>query len=262
MIRGYSLPLSPGGTRVARAGAAVALRRRLPGDRVLGRPRRGARRAAARPRAATPTTPAARRRSSSTGSSCSDGGRASCSTRCAASTRSSSSSSTRCWATSRSRPARTSGSIADFALVRGWIQGFPKKLGLDLDDAQLRARLPRPSGRTFGGTLRPTTGGWPRARSRSSRLSDSGPTHNDPPLVNVRHFPRLAAGRHDEPGGARAGARAQPRPLDLGHPRGLGDARAVPRARRGAHRARAGADGQGLSLPFAYTVDDLETVGG
>jgi len=30
-------------------------------------------------------------------------------------------------------------------------------------------------------------------------LSERGPTHNDPRLVNVRHFPRLAAGRHDSP---------------------------------------------------------------
>ena len=29
----------------------------------------------------------------------------------------------------------------DFALVRGWIQGFPKKLAVDSDDAELRARL-------------------------------------------------------------------------------------------------------------------------
>ena len=28
---------------------------------------------------------------------------------------------------------------------------------------------------------------------------DGGPHHNAPPIVNVRHFPRLAAGRHDEP---------------------------------------------------------------
>ena len=44
--RGYSLPLSPDGRRVHHPLAAVALRRRLPGDRVLGRPGRGGRRAA------------------------------------------------------------------------------------------------------------------------------------------------------------------------------------------------------------------------
>ena len=31
------------------------------------------------------------------------------------------------------------------------------------------------------------------------RLSETGPTHNDPPIVNVRHFARLEAGRHDDP---------------------------------------------------------------
>ncbi len=53
----------------------------------------------------------------------------------------------------------------DFALVRGWIQGFPKKLasiqmtrsfGLDC----------KAEGRTFAGTVQPATGGSPRARSR------------------------------------------------------------------------------------------------
>ena len=31
------------------------------------------------------------------------------------------------------------------------------------------------------------------------RQSDDGPTHNAPTIVNVRHFPRLEAGRHEQP---------------------------------------------------------------
>ena len=48
-----------------------------------------------------------------------------------------------------------------------------------------------------------------RARARGRAIADmtltidgptrDGPRHNAPPIVNVRHFPRLAAGRHDEP---------------------------------------------------------------
>ena len=34
---------------------------------------------------------------------------------------------------------------------------------------------------------------------RLERISADGPTHNAPPLLNVRHFARLEAGRHDEP---------------------------------------------------------------
>ncbi len=30
-------------------------------------------------------------------------------------------------------------------------------------------------------------------------LSEEGPRHNAAPIVNVRHFPRLAKGRHDDP---------------------------------------------------------------
>ena len=91
----------------------------------------------------------------------------------------------------------------DFAVARGWIQGFPKKLGTiwaTRTFAVACAAAPGLApGSRFGGTC----------SARGHRIMDlrvtlqgpdaDGPRHNAPPIVNVRHLPRLAAGRHDEP---------------------------------------------------------------
>ena len=90
--------------------------------------------------------------------------------------------------------------------------------------------------------------------------SEGGPFHNGPPIVNVRHFPRLAAGRHDEPAVhelVRAVSRERAisdvwegsATLELfgaGHEEV--DALAPVRI------------GRGYRFTFGYTVDDLETV--
>ena len=91
----------------------------------------------------------------------------------------------------------------DFALARGWFQGFPKKLGsiwitrtFGLDtvaDPGVRADA------TFGGTLAAYERRLAQATVTLERPSESGPVHADPPIVNARHFPRLERDRHDEP---------------------------------------------------------------
>jgi acetoacetate decarboxylase len=92
------------------------------------------------------------------------------------------------------------------------------------------------------------------------RVSESGPTHNGPPLVNRRHFPRLAAGRHGDPAVdelVRAKStdrsiseiREGPATLELfGAPGEEHDRLAPLRV------------GKGFRFQFAYTVEDLETV--
>ena len=144
MLRGYSLPRSPEG----RSRLVPAPPWHYVGDFLVieywadaGRGRGGA---AAGPRAASRTRAAARR-SSSTGS------RArtpawSWSIRSAASTRSSSSSSTRCWTAEHVTTCPYIWVDKDFALARGWIQGFPKKLGSIHMTRALRARLERRAG--------------------------------------------------------------------------------------------------------------------
>ncbi len=91
----------------------------------------------------------------------------------------------------------------DFALVRGHIQGFPKKLGdvwmtrsFDLD---CKASPGVRAGARFGATCSARGRELARATLALEQESASGSVHTDPPLVNVRYFPRLAAGQHDDP---------------------------------------------------------------
>ena len=151
-----------------------------------------------------------------------------------------------------------------FALMRGWIQGFPKKLGsiwmtrtFGLEcaaDPGVRA------GAAFAGTLASDDRRLAQGTVTLERVSEQGPTHNEPRLVNMRHFPRLAAGRHGEPAvhelvGAVSRDRAisaiweGPATLELFGAPGEEHAALAP--------VRVG---RGFRFTFAYTVDDLETL--
>ncbi|MDX6534280.1 MAG: hypothetical protein QOF68_2024 [Gaiellales bacterium] len=147
----------------------------------------------------------------------------------------------------------------DFALIRGWIQGFPKKLG-EVHMTRSFGLDCKAEGRTFAGTLTAHGRLLATGSVTPERVSESGPTHNDPPLVNRRHFPRLAAGRHDDPAVdelVRAKStdrsiseiREGPATLELlGAPGEEHDRLAPLRV------------GKGFRFQFAYTVEDLETV--
>jgi acetoacetate decarboxylase len=152
----------------------------------------------------------------------------------------------------------------DFALIRGWIQGFPKKLGtieltrhfgLDcIADPGLRP------GAGYAGTCAANGRRLAEASVRLERVSAKGPTHNDPPLVNVRHFPRLEAGRHDEPA-VHELVRAKSRDRSVSEvwegeaSLTLFDAPAEEHVALAPVRM-----GRGFRFTFAYTIDDLETV--
>jgi hypothetical protein len=152
----------------------------------------------------------------------------------------------------------------DFALARGWIQGFPKKLGsvwitrrFGLDSAAdpgLRA------GAVYGGTCAAGERRLAEGTVTLERVSDSGPTHNDPPLLNVRHFARLEAGRHEEPAvhelvRARSRDRAISEIWEGSATLSLFEAPAEELAALAPVRV-----GKGFRFSFGYTVDDLETV--
>ena len=147
----------------------------------------------------------------------------------------------------------------DFALVRGWVQGFPKKLG-EIQMTRSFGLDCRAEGRTFAGLCSARGRLLAGGSVTPERESAAGPAHNDPPLVNRRHFPRLAAGRHDDPA-VHELVRARSRD------------RAISKIREGPatlelfaapgeeHAALAPVRmGPGFRFTFAYTVDDLETV--
>jgi acetoacetate decarboxylase len=152
----------------------------------------------------------------------------------------------------------------DFALARGWMQGFPKKLGSVWITRTFGLDTPadpgiRP-GAVFGGTCAAYDRRLAEGTVTLERLSDGGPTHNDPPLVNVRHFPRLAAGRHDDPAvhelvRARSSDRSVSAVWEGSATLSLFGAPHEEHAELAPVRV-----GKGFRFTFSYTVDDLETV--
>jgi hypothetical protein len=147
----------------------------------------------------------------------------------------------------------------DFALIRGWIQGFPKKLG-EVHMTRSFGLDCRAEGRIFAGTLAANGRLLAEGTVSPDRLSEAGPTHNDPPLVNHRHFPRLAAGRWDDPAvDELVRARSSNRSASQIHE---GAATLALYAAPGEeHDALAPLRvGKGFRFQFAYTVDDLETI--
>jgi len=147
----------------------------------------------------------------------------------------------------------------DFALIRGWIQGFPKKLG-SVHMTRSFGLDCLAEGRTFAGTLSANDRRLAQGTVTPTAVSESGPTHNDPPLINVRHFPRLAAGRHDQPA-VHELVRARSSNRSISQIR-EGEATlelfAAPNEEH--DRLAPVRMGNGFRFTFAYTVEDLETV--
>jgi hypothetical protein len=152
----------------------------------------------------------------------------------------------------------------DFALARGWIQGFPKKLGsiwitrrFGLDNAADPGLRP---GAVYGGTCSAGERRLAEGTVALERVSEEGPTHNAPPLLNVRHFARLEAGRHDQPAvhelvRARSRDRVSSETWEGSATLSLFEAPAEELAALAPVRV-----GKGFRFSFGYTVDDLETV--
>jgi hypothetical protein len=91
----------------------------------------------------------------------------------------------------------------DHAMARGWVQGFPKKLGIVSQThaftvANEAAPVIGPGGQ-FGATA--STAGYRLANALvtlQQPLTDTS-SLTARPTVNLRHFPRLAAGQQDKP---------------------------------------------------------------
>ena len=152
----------------------------------------------------------------------------------------------------------------DFALVRGWIQGFPKKLGsIWMTRTFGLGTLADPAvagGSTFGGTMAANDRRLLEATVKLTGESTTGPEHNAPPLVNRRHFPRLAEGTHDTPAvDELVRAKSYDRSIS---PIWEGDATlSFGAAPNEEHTALAPVRiGKGYRFTFAYSVNDLETI--
>jgi hypothetical protein len=91
----------------------------------------------------------------------------------------------------------------DFSLYRGWIQGFPKKMGsvgitrtFTVDAIASPGLKP---GATFGASASAHERRLAAATVTLENTTESMSRHFALPTVNVRHFPRLQAGRHNDP---------------------------------------------------------------
>jgi acetoacetate decarboxylase len=152
----------------------------------------------------------------------------------------------------------------DFAMARGWIQGFPKKRG----EVWITRTFSIPSsaapaigpGAAFGATCHARGRELARARVQLDHVSETGSVHTDPPIVNVRYFPRLSVGDHEHPAVhqlVRAVSRDRsvseiwegPAELELFDAPGEEHTLLAPVSVT-----------RGYRFTFAYTVDDLITV--
>ncbi len=84
----------------------------------------------------------------------------------------------------------------DFSMYRGWIQGFPKKLG-SIHITRLFASgkaTPRlEPGARFGATCAANDRQIARMMVTLEHVSETGPSVNAPPMHNTRHFPAARA---------------------------------------------------------------------
>lgn len=151
----------------------------------------------------------------------------------------------------------------DFAMARGWIQGFPKKLGeVWMTRAFALSGPAAPAvaaGSTFGATCSARGHRVAQARVTLERTSAEGSVHTAPSIVNVRHFPRLAAGRHDDPQ-VHELVRSRSRDRAVSEIwEGQAELELFP-APAEEHTLLAPVRvGRGYRFTFGYTVDDLET---
>ena len=152
----------------------------------------------------------------------------------------------------------------DFALARGWIQGFPKKLGSihmtrHFPVASKAVPAIGPGGR-FAGTLAAGDRRLAFGAVTLERQAEAGPVHNDPPLVNVRHFPRLENRRHEEPA-VHELVRARGRDRQISPIwEGAAELELYPAPNEELAALAPVRVGKGFRFTFAYVVDDLETV--
>jgi acetoacetate decarboxylase len=152
----------------------------------------------------------------------------------------------------------------DFAMARGWIQGFPKKQGevwmTRVYALQCLAAPGLRAGSQFGATCSARGRALSRARITLETVSETGSLHTAPPIVNVRHFPRLAAGHHHDPA-VHELVRARSRDRSVSEIwEGAAELELFSAPAEEHTLLTPVRIARGYRFTFAYTVDDLETV--
>ena len=91
----------------------------------------------------------------------------------------------------------------DFSMYRGWIQGFPKKYGTVGITRAIGVNATASPGLAPGSRFGARASAHDRALAAATvtleHTTDTLSPHFAVPAVNVRHFPRLQADRHDDP---------------------------------------------------------------
>lgn len=91
----------------------------------------------------------------------------------------------------------------DTSMARGWIQGWPKKLGQVHTTRAFPLTSPAApqisAGGRFAASLSANGRRLAEATVTLAQVSDAPVFLGVRPIVNVRYFPRLTAGRHDDP---------------------------------------------------------------
>lgn len=152
----------------------------------------------------------------------------------------------------------------DFAMARGWVQGFPKKQGevwmTRAYALECRAAPGVRAGSRFGATCSARGRALARATITLETLSETGSLHTEPSIVNVRHFPRLAAGHHQDPA-VHELVRARSRDRSVSDVwEGAAELELFSAPAEEHTLITPVRIGRGYRFTFSYTVDDLETV--
>ncbi|SDG23054.1 acetoacetate decarboxylase [Lentzea fradiae] len=152
----------------------------------------------------------------------------------------------------------------DSAMARGWVQGFPKKLGAVHQTRAYAAGGPGTPVLGAGGRFAAT------ASSSGQRIAEASITLaqrvEDPaalmsrPVVNLRHFPSLAAGTHDKPAVHELVMSVMDDPAVADAWAGTAELAFLPARSEELADLPVRRVGAGLHFDLAYTVTDLKTL--
>jgi hypothetical protein len=152
----------------------------------------------------------------------------------------------------------------DAALARGWTQGYPKRIG-SISQTRYYAATGKAgpalaAGSKFAGSLSGVTGQLAEGLvTLREPVKDPSALHPRP-IVNLLHFPRLAAGRHDKPA-IHELVKNVPRDVKV-EQAWIGDGVLTLPVRKGEELSDLAPIrcGNGIRASMAYIVDDLKTL--